>query len=249
MSRLLNCEFKNKHLGRSRVFFSFVNRARVRAPASVTFIVKEGRKGSCASARARRWLAARACGLPACGLVVGLRADMEELSAVGEQVFDAECILNKRLRKVGVPPPRPPRPPARRLGAFGSSSVTVCLLLCCRESWSSWWSGEDGPPSKCTSPNNEKQRRRLLRSITAKTKHYKNCGSFALMVEKEKWCFPAASATSLTFWGGKSLWSEVFVHLRRSRRDTFLFLRRVLSDSIQTSQADFYLCIKSEKYI
>lgn len=25
---------------------------------------------------------------------------MEELSAVGEQVFDAECILNKRLRKV-----------------------------------------------------------------------------------------------------------------------------------------------------
>ncbi|MEQ2173612.1 hypothetical protein GOODEAATRI_033858 [Goodea atripinnis] len=26
---------------------------------------------------------------------------MEELSAVGEQVFDAECILNKRLRKVG----------------------------------------------------------------------------------------------------------------------------------------------------
>ncbi|XP_035381696.1 chromobox protein homolog 2 [Electrophorus electricus] len=26
-------------------------------------------------------------------------ADMEELSAVGEQVFDAECILNKRLRK------------------------------------------------------------------------------------------------------------------------------------------------------
>lgn len=28
---------------------------------------------------------------------------MEELSAVGEQVFDAECILNKRLRKVGLP--------------------------------------------------------------------------------------------------------------------------------------------------
>lgn len=27
---------------------------------------------------------------------------MEELSAVGEQVFDAECILNKRLRKVGA---------------------------------------------------------------------------------------------------------------------------------------------------
>lgn len=30
-------------------------------------------------------------------------ADMEELSAVGEQVFDAECILSKRLRKVGAP--------------------------------------------------------------------------------------------------------------------------------------------------
>ncbi|KAG9343705.1 hypothetical protein JZ751_013083 [Albula glossodonta] len=34
---------------------------------------------------------------------------MEELSAVGEQVFDAECILNKRLRKsshiVAVNPP------------------------------------------------------------------------------------------------------------------------------------------------
>lgn len=27
-------------------------------------------------------------------------ADMEELSAVGEQVFDAECILSKRVRKV-----------------------------------------------------------------------------------------------------------------------------------------------------
>ncbi len=29
-----------------------------------------------------------------------MRTVMEELSAVGEQVFDAECILNKRLRKV-----------------------------------------------------------------------------------------------------------------------------------------------------
>lgn len=35
------------------------------------------------------------------GLLFGEKADMEELSAVGEQVFDAECILNKRLRKVG----------------------------------------------------------------------------------------------------------------------------------------------------
>ncbi len=34
------------------------------------------------------------------GLLFGVKADMEELSAVGEQVFDAECILNKRLRKV-----------------------------------------------------------------------------------------------------------------------------------------------------
>lgn len=37
---------------------------------------------------------------PAFGLLSGVKADMEELSAVGEQVFDAECILNKRLRKV-----------------------------------------------------------------------------------------------------------------------------------------------------
>lgn len=29
-----------------------------------------------------------------------MRTVMEELSAVGEQVFDAECILNKRMRKV-----------------------------------------------------------------------------------------------------------------------------------------------------
>lgn len=34
------------------------------------------------------------------GFIFGSKADMEELSAVGEQVFDAECILNKRLRKV-----------------------------------------------------------------------------------------------------------------------------------------------------
>lgn len=34
------------------------------------------------------------------GCSLGVKADMEELSAVGEQVFDAECILNKRLRKV-----------------------------------------------------------------------------------------------------------------------------------------------------
>lgn len=34
------------------------------------------------------------------------KADMEELSAVGEQVFDAECILNKRMRKVSAVKPR-----------------------------------------------------------------------------------------------------------------------------------------------
>lgn len=33
------------------------------------------------------------------------KADMEELSAVGEQVFDAECILNKRMRKVSAVKP------------------------------------------------------------------------------------------------------------------------------------------------
>ncbi|KAM8844823.1 chromobox protein homolog 2 [Spinachia spinachia] len=33
------------------------------------------------------------------GVQVAQEADMEELSAVGEQVFDAECILNKRLKK------------------------------------------------------------------------------------------------------------------------------------------------------
>lgn len=41
---------------------------------------------------------------------------MEELSSVGEQVFAAECILSKRLRKVGaaVPARRFPRSPRRR---------------------------------------------------------------------------------------------------------------------------------------
>lgn len=42
---------------------------------------------------------------------------MEELSSVGEQVFAAECILSKRLRKVGPAPPALPAPlrtPRRR---------------------------------------------------------------------------------------------------------------------------------------
>lgn len=56
---------------------------------------------------------------------------MEELSAVGEQVFDAECILNKRLRKVGISARSPPPPCRRQL-------CDRLLLLCCRESWSFW---------------------------------------------------------------------------------------------------------------
>lgn len=49
--------------------------------------------------------AAAGCVLIGCSLlaevaVLELQAEMEELSAVGEQVFDAECILNKRVRKV-----------------------------------------------------------------------------------------------------------------------------------------------------
>lgn len=69
-----------------------------------------------AGARARgRWRGrARARGgLPLC---VRVRGAMEELSSVGEQVFAAECILSKRLRKVGPaadlpPPPRLHTPP------------------------------------------------------------------------------------------------------------------------------------------
>ena len=34
------------------------------------------------------------------GVVKRVKTNMEELSAVGEQVYDAECILNKRLKKV-----------------------------------------------------------------------------------------------------------------------------------------------------
>lgn len=40
---------------------------------------------------------------------------MEELSSVGEQVFAAECILSKRLRKVRACGPRAPARPRRRL--------------------------------------------------------------------------------------------------------------------------------------
>lgn len=40
----------------------------------------------------------------------GARGSMEELSSVGEQVFAAECILSKRLRKVRAARPAPARP-------------------------------------------------------------------------------------------------------------------------------------------
>lgn len=39
----------------------------------------------------------------------GLPGSMEELSSVGEQVFAAECILSKRLRKVRAARPAPSR--------------------------------------------------------------------------------------------------------------------------------------------
>lgn len=66
---------------------------------------------------------------------------MEELSSVGEQVFAAECILSKRLRKVRAPLPGPRVHPA------------LCAahrpLLCPRRaSWSTWSSGAAGPPSE-----------------------------------------------------------------------------------------------------
>lgn len=48
---------------------------------------------------------------------------MEELSAVGEQVFDAECILNKRLRKVGAASRE------RFTSARGFCSVSFCFFV------------------------------------------------------------------------------------------------------------------------
>ena len=57
---------------------------------------------------------------------------MEELSAVGEQVFDAECILNKRLRKVRAAERRPssfgPSPAGpRRPTVRGAAALTLSL--------------------------------------------------------------------------------------------------------------------------
>ena len=66
------------------------------------------------------------------GLVL---ADMEELSAVGEQVFDAECILNKRLRKVrGDYSPAVLVVVSEHADCLGNPEL-VCF---CRESWSIW---------------------------------------------------------------------------------------------------------------
>lgn len=44
---------------------------------------------------------------------------------MGEQVFDAECILNKRLRKVGAARPGSVR------GRFGGSAGNFVTLWCC----------------------------------------------------------------------------------------------------------------------
>ncbi len=71
-----------------------------------------------------------------------MRTVMEELSAVGEQVFDAECILNKRLRKV------------RNTHTNTHTRESECVrdpqrvFDFHRANWSIWSSGEDGRPSK-----------------------------------------------------------------------------------------------------
>lgn len=60
---------------------------------------------------------------------------------MGEQVFAAECILSKRLRKVRASPPAPRAQPA--LCAAHRS-----LFSPRRASWSTWSSGAAGPPSE-----------------------------------------------------------------------------------------------------
>lgn len=92
-----------------------------------------GRRG----ARQRRWR----CGerwAPRSGRGAA-RGSMEELSSVGEQVFAAECILSKRLRKVRAARPVPARARSPRL---------TRLFSPCRASWSTWSSGAAGPPSE-----------------------------------------------------------------------------------------------------
>jgi hypothetical protein len=69
---------------------------------------------------------------------------MEELSSVGEQVFAAECILSKRLRKVRASPPAAAAPGAPRRAAHRP------LFSPRRASWSTWSSGAAGPPSEST---------------------------------------------------------------------------------------------------
>lgn len=63
---------------------------------------------------------------------------------MGEQVFAAECILSKRLRKVRTvwPPPTPARP------APSCPPVLTRLLSPGRASWSTWSSGAAGLPSE-----------------------------------------------------------------------------------------------------
>jgi len=71
-----------------------------------------------------------------------MRTVMEELSAVGEQVFDAECILNKRIKKV--------------TNIHTNTHIQRAWIVIRpqrvfdfhRENWSIWSSGEDGRPSK-----------------------------------------------------------------------------------------------------
>lgn len=75
------------------------------------------RGGPCAGGGGALCAAVRGAASAAVGRA-GARGIMEELSSVGEQVFAAECILSKRLRKVRaaparpLPPPPAPRPPA-----------------------------------------------------------------------------------------------------------------------------------------
>lgn len=66
---------------------------------------------------------------------------MEELSSVGEQVFAAECILSKRLRKVRASPPSPLAHPAL-------CAAHRPLFSPRRASWNTWSSGAAGPLSE-----------------------------------------------------------------------------------------------------
>lgn len=97
----------------------------------------------CAVAAAGARHGARGAGLGARGAGPGsgprAGGGMEELSSVGEQVFAAECILSKRLRKVRAPPS--PVAAARQPVAHPGSFLR-------RASLSTWSSGAAGPPSE-----------------------------------------------------------------------------------------------------